>query len=178
MCDLVLLCVIERHNKFSVTFLDLEKDTNSNVPIEEPVKDKVIGLRWLKLRSHVASAVHCTECQASIVRLPVASDLALYHVLLPFTGLVPAQSGDPGLGADCGHRTVSISRIVQHLDFASELLVDPLTGFRFREVGDLFSAEVPGLHEVRHMHGGSHCITVHVVKETGSEGAWGKQVLR
>ena len=74
----------------------------------------------------MASSMDSTEGESSLVGLPIASDLAFDHVLLPLAGDVPAESGNPVLGSDGGYCTISVTRVVEHLDLALKSLVDPL----------------------------------------------------
>merc|ERR1719232_1230641 len=109
----------------------------SDFPIEEPVHDQVVGLAWFELWGHVASAVHGTEGEVALVRLPVSGYLAFDHVSLPLAGLVPAERGDPVLGANGRHGAISVAGVVHHLDLASEGLVDPLGGLGLADVVDV-----------------------------------------
>uniref|UniRef100_A0A7S3HWM2 Uncharacterized protein n=1 Tax=Favella ehrenbergii TaxID=182087 RepID=A0A7S3HWM2_9SPIT len=143
----------------------------SDVSVEHPVEDQVVGLRGLELGSHVAGAVNSAEGESTLVLLPVASDLALDQVLLPLAGLVPVERGDPVLGADGGHGTIGVARVVQHLGLAGEGLVDPLGGLRLRNVLNAGLAEIPSLNVLRDVHGFAHGIRVHVVEEGRAESA-------
>ena len=131
----------------------------------------MVRLGWLELRSHVAGAVHRAKCQPAHVRLVVAGDLPVHHVLLPLAGLLPAERGDPGHRARRRHRAVRVARVVEHADLAGELLVDPLAGLGLGHVGDVLSAKVPRLHVVGDVHGLAHRITVHVVQKAGAKRA-------
>ena len=81
----------------------------SDVPVEEPVKDQVIGLGWLELWGHMASTVDSTKGEVAFIRLPVTGDLAIDHVLLPFAGFAPAKGGNPVLGTNGRHGTISVT---------------------------------------------------------------------
>ena len=125
----------------------------SDVSVEEPVEDEVVGLGRLELRGHVASAVDSSEGETALVRLPVSSNLAFNSVLFPFVNYVPSESSNPVLGTNCGHGTIGITRVVKHLDLASELLVDPLRGLGLGSVVDVTLAKVPSLNVIRDVHG-------------------------
>ena len=91
----------------------------SDISVEEPVEDEMVGLRRLELRGHVASAVDSSEGETTLVRLPVSSNLAFNSVLFPFVNYVPSKGSNPVLGTNCGHGTIGITRVVKHLNLAS-----------------------------------------------------------
>ena len=119
----------------------------------------------------MASAVNGTESEVAFVRLPVSGDLSFNDVLLPLAGLVPAEGSDPVLGADGGHGTIGVTRVVEHLNLASEGLVDPLGSLGLRDVSDLLGAKVPSLNVGWDVHSGTDGVGVHVVEKSCSEGA-------
>ena len=131
----------------------------------------MVGLRRLELRSHVASAVNGTEGQAAIIGLPVASNLALVGVLLPLAGLVPVERCNPVLGANSGHCTISVTRVVEHLNLAGESLIDPLRSLLARKVVDARLAKVPSLNVVRDVHSIAYLVGVHVVEQARTPSA-------
>ena len=120
----------------------------------------------------MASAVDGSECETTLVRLPVSGNLASDHVLFPLARGVPSEGGDPVLGANGRHGTIGVSGVVEHLNLAAELLVDPLGGLGLRDVVDASLAEVPSLDVIRDVHGLADLIRVHVVEETRAPGAW------
>ena len=125
----------------------------SDLSVEEPVEDEMVGLRRLELRGHVASAVDSSEGEAAFVRLPVSGNLAFNSVWFPFVNSVPFEGSDPVLGSNSGHGTIGVSRVVKHLNLASELLVDPLRGLGLGGVVDVTLAEIPSLNVIRDVHG-------------------------
>jgi len=84
-------------------------ETFSDVSLEKPVEDQVVGLNRLELRGHMASAVDGTEGEVTYIGLPVSGNLAFNHVRLPLAGLVPVERGNPVLGADGGHGTIGVT---------------------------------------------------------------------
>ena len=74
----------------------------------------------------MASSMDGTEGESTLVGLPVTSDLALDHVLLPLAGDIPAKSGNPVLCTFSGDGTIGVTRVVEHLDLTLKSLVDPL----------------------------------------------------
>lgn len=143
----------------------------SDVSVEEPVEDEVVGLGRLELRGHVASAVDGSESETAFVRLPVSSNLAFNSVLFPLINGVPSKGSDPVLGSNCGHGTIGVTGVVKHLNLACELLIDPLRGLRLGSVVDVTLAKVPSLNVIRDVHGLADLIRVHVVEETSAPGA-------
>ena len=125
----------------------------SDISVEEPVEDEMVGLRRLELRGHVASAVDSSEGEAALVRLPVSGNLAFNSVWFPFVNGVPFEGSDPVLGSNCGYGTIGVTGVVKHLNLASELLIDPLRGLRLGGVVDITLAEVPSLNVIRDVHG-------------------------
>jgi len=101
----------------------------------------------------VAGAMDGSESKAAIVRLPVSGNLAFNSVLFPFVLDVPSEGSDPVLGTNSGHGTIGVSRVVKHLNLASELLVDPLRGLGLGDVVDVTLAKVPSLNVIRDVHG-------------------------
>ena len=125
------------------------------------------------MRSHVAGAVNGTEGEVALIGLPVASDLTLVVVGCPLAVDSPVKRFDPVLGSNGWDGTIGITRVVQHLDLALELLVDPLGGLWLRDIVPPGSrlAEIPSLDVLRNVHGGTDLVTVHVVEESGAKGA-------
>lgn len=132
----------------------------------------MVGLRRLELGSHVASTVNGTEGETSLVGFPVTGDLAFDLVDGPGGLGLPAEGGDPVLGANGRDSTISVTGVVEHPDVgALEVLVDPLGCLLLGIVDDTSLAKVPSLNVVGDVHGFTHLLLVHVVKKFGAKGA-------
>merc|ERR1712151_1335719 len=167
--------------KFCCLCLKLDfKDRISSSQIGElvlllqPAEDKLVGLGWLELWSHVASTVDSSESKITGVGLRVASNLSSVHVWSPVLGGVPSKCSDPVLGSDGWNGTIGVTRVVEHSDLALEFLVDPLRTSFSSGVVDLGRAKVPSLNIVGNVEGLSDDIEVQVVKKTRAVSAWWK----
>lgn len=93
--------------------------------------------------SHMTSTVNSAVCEITFVPFKVTSDLAVNVVRSPGFRRIPAKSGNPRLGTERRHSAISVTRVVQHFDLASEFLVNPLAALLTDCVGNVLSTEFP-----------------------------------
>ena len=78
------------------------------------------------------------------------------------------EHGDPVLGA---YSAISVARVLECLDLASERLLDPSWGLFVRVVVDAWLTKVPSLNLFGDFNCRMHLITVHLVEESATESA-------
>lgn len=115
----------------------------SNIFVKHPAENKFIRLGRLELGSHMTSTVNSAVCQITFVPFKVTSDLVVNVVGSPGFRRIPAKSGNPRLGTERRHSAISVTRVVQHFDLASEFLVNPLAAIITDCVGNILSTEFP-----------------------------------
>ena len=78
----------------------------------EELEDHELSILAFPLGSHVAHAVDCCEVEVVGVGDGVAGDLTVGGPGLPAGGDRPFERLDPSAGANCGHDSIGITRVV------------------------------------------------------------------